>query len=71
MAHVVKLDVADNPGAVGMFGADGVVADADFAAELIEKAWTAGRGWLSGGGDWRLETGNWGRSGFGVLSSEF
>jgi hypothetical protein len=33
------------------------VADADFAAELIEKAWTAGRGWLSGGGDWKLETG--------------
>jgi len=44
MSKVVELDIPHDPVAVGVLGADGVVADADFAAELIEKARAAGRG---------------------------
>lgn len=36
MAVVVEEDESFNPIDVGAFGADGVVADADFAGESIE-----------------------------------
>jgi len=54
VAFFVEEDVAANPFDVGLFGALGVVFDADGIADLFEEFFALRGGWCLGRGRWIL-----------------